>query len=292
MTTADHQLRIFNDAVAIITGGGSGIGLAIGKALASRGATVILADKQGETAGREAENIRAAGGNTEAAQIDVTDYKSVEQLVTGTLAKYGRIDFMFNNAGIGVCGLISDFELDHWYKVLNVNLLGVIHGIQAVYPVMRKQGFGHIINTSSMGGLVPFTFTGSYTASKYAVAGLSQSLRIEAMDSGVRVSVLCPGVIRTPILKAGGDNLLLYKIPQNKIEESWKKTFPADPDRFAEKAIRQVARNVPIIVVPAWWKLFWLFHRLSPNATLWFIKYFFYNPAMKDLGPFVKQKEP
>lgn len=288
MAGTGNQLRIFNDAVAIITGGASGIGLAISKVLASRGATVIIADKQSEAARKEVESICSSGGRAEAVSLDVTDYAAVESLVNSTLEKHGRIDYMFNNAGIGVCGLMSDFSLEHWQKVINVNLMGVIHGVHAVYPVMIRQGFGHIVNTSSIGGLVPFQFTGSYTAAKFAVAGLTQSLRVEAMDTGVRVSVICPGVIRTPILKGGGDSIILYDVPPENVDNAWKKTFPADVDRFAAKVVSQVARNVPIIVVPGWWKIVWLTYRLFPAFTLKLMKKAFYDPGYKDLAPFMK----
>lgn len=106
---------------------------------------------------------------------------------------------MFNNAGIAVGGDVRDIDIDAWRKVLDVNLNGVVHGVASAYPIMVKQGFGHIINTASIEGPVAFPGTASYVASKHAVVGLSNSLRLEGEDLGVKVSVVCPGHIKTAI---------------------------------------------------------------------------------------------
>ena len=115
----------------------------------------------------------------------------------------GRIDYLFNNAGIGVGGEVDSYTLDDWNDVFDVNLRGVVHGIQAVYPIMIQQHSGHIVNTASMAGLVATPGPASYTATKHAVVAISKALRVEAERHGVQVSVLCPGAIRTPILTGG-----------------------------------------------------------------------------------------
>jgi short-subunit dehydrogenase len=135
---------------------------------------------------------------------------------------------------------------------------------------MCARGSGHIVNTASMAGLLPAPHTGSYTATKHAVVGLSKALQIEAKEHGVRVSVLCPGVIRTPILSAGeyGRSNLTSEGDQ-KMMGFWEQLRPMDPRAFARKTLRQVDRNVPIIIVPSWWKVFWLMERFSPRLSLW-----------------------
>jgi len=278
---------VFKGAVAIVTGGASGIGLSLAKELANRGASVVIADKNIAEAQKAAAKIAEGGRSVVAVEVDVTDYASVEKNVREVFDAEGRLDYMFNNAGIGVCGLMKDFTIDDWRKVIDVNLMGVINGVQAVYPLMLDQGFGHIVNTSSMGGLVPFPLTGSYTASKYAVVGLSKSLRVEAMDGGVRVSVVCPGVVRTPLLKGKGDSVLLYDVPEDKVEQSWKRTFPADPDRFARSVLDQVGRNKAVIIVPAWWKILWWMERSSPTLMSMLMKKQFYDVAIKDLKDYI-----
>jgi NAD(P)-dependent dehydrogenase (short-subunit alcohol dehydrogenase family) len=200
--TPNSALRTYQGAVAVITGGASGIGRALGEALAQRGAEVVLADRQIELAETVAGGIRAKGGRATADELDVTDFGAVERVVQQTVERHGRLDYMFNNAGIGIGGEVRFYDIKDWEQVVDVNIRGVIHGIQAAYPVMLRQGYGHLVNTASMAGLVPFPTAVSYCASKFAVVGLSTALRIEAAEAGVRVSVLCPGVIQTPIPRA------------------------------------------------------------------------------------------
>jgi NAD(P)-dependent dehydrogenase (short-subunit alcohol dehydrogenase family) len=256
--------------VAFITGGASGIGRALAEELAGQGVEVVLADRQIELAEEVAASIRQAGGAATAVELDVRDLGQFQRAADETVARTGRIDYLFNNAGIGVGGDMARYEPRDWDDVFDVNLRGVAHGIQAVYPVMCRQGSGHIVNTASMAGLLPAPHTGSYTATKHAVVGLSKALRIEAKEHGVRVSVLCPGVIRTPILGAGkyGRSNLTSEGDQ-KMMGFWEQLRPMDPRAFARKTLRQVDRNVPIIIVPSWWKLFWLMERLSPRLSLW-----------------------
>src|SRR5262249_41022659 len=149
---------------------------------------------------------------------------------------------------------------------------GVAYGIQAVYPQMLLQGSGHIVNTASMAGLVGAGGEGSYGATKHAVVGISKSLRIEAKRYGVRVSVLCPGAIRTPILTGGHYGRMNFVgLREEKILELWEKVRPMDVDVFAQKVARAVARDEAIIILPAWWKLLWYIDRISPatSSNMW-----------------------
>jgi NAD(P)-dependent dehydrogenase (short-subunit alcohol dehydrogenase family) len=260
-----NTLRIFEGAVGIVTGGASGIGRALSEALARRGATVVIADLQIEGAQKVAAAIRAAGGQATAAEVDVADFEAVNRLVEATVNAHGRLDYLFNNAGIGIGGEVRHYHLPDWQRVLDVNLYGVVHGVQAAYPVMVRQGFGHIVNTASMAGLVPSPWMVSYSAAKHAVVGLSLALRVEAAPVGVRVSVLCPGVVRTPILEGGGKNgKLLQSTSPERLRAYWERLHPMEPDTFAPKVLHAVARNRAIIIVPWWWKVFWWVNRLSP----------------------------
>jgi len=153
--------------------------------------------------------------------------------------------------------------------VLDVNLHGVTHGIQAVYPKMLAQGSGHIINTASMAGLMPLPGGASYAASKHAVVGLTKALRVEAANSGVRVSVLCPGAIRTPILTGGKfGRTELAGIDTATMLSWWERLRPMDPRAFAEQVLDGVSRNDAYIIVPKWWRAFWLLERISPSLSL------------------------
>ena len=268
----DQVLRVFDGAVAIVTGGASGIGRALSEALAQRGASVVLADRQIDIAQEVTGGIQAKGGKASATELDVTNFSAVEQLVQETTESQGRLDFIFNNAGIAIGGEVRVCEIEDWKSVLNVNLHGVVNGVQAAYPIMIRQGFGHIVNTASMAGLLPMPMGVSYATTKHAVVGLSKSLRIEAAEYGVRVSVMCPGFIRTPILQGGKYGKMLQAAPPEEQEKFEKQVRPMDPAPFAEKALDAIARNKPIIIVPGWYRLFWWLSRLSPALEAYIVR--------------------
>jgi NAD(P)-dependent dehydrogenase (short-subunit alcohol dehydrogenase family) len=264
----NNSLRTYSGAVAIVTGGASGIGRALGEALASRGADVVLADRQVALADEVAGKIRSSGGKAAAAALDVTDFQAVDRLAQEVHQSRGRLDYYFNNAGIGIGGEVREYRIEDWDQVFAVNIHGVANGVQAAYPVMLRQGFGHIVNTASMAGLMPTPWTVAYGAAKHAVVGLSTSLRIEAAPAGVRVSVLCPGVIRTPILEGGKYGRMLPSLLPAIQQQRWERFRPMSPPVFARQALRDVARNKAIIVIPSWWKLIWWLNRLSPALGL------------------------
>jgi NAD(P)-dependent dehydrogenase (short-subunit alcohol dehydrogenase family) len=266
----DGSLRTFEGAVAIVTGGASGIGRALGEALAQRGASVVLADLQVDRAEEVAARIREGGGRATAEDLDVADFPATNRLVQDTFRSAGRLDYVFNIAGIGIVGEARYYELEDWYRLLDVNLRGVVHGVQAAYPIMLRQGFGHIVNMASGAGLWPSPFVVGYCATKHAVVGLSTSLRIEAAAAGVRVSVLCPGAIRTPALTCEARyGKVLPPIPPDVLRKLVERQHPMLPERFAEQALRAVARNRAIIVIPSWWRIVWWLNRLSPSLGLY-----------------------
>jgi NAD(P)-dependent dehydrogenase (short-subunit alcohol dehydrogenase family) len=248
--------------LAIITGGASGIGRAIGEALARRGDEVVLCDRQAELAEEIAGTIRSSGGRASAAELDVRSFGSWESLGK----RYPNADYLFNNAGIAVGAEMRDYAREDWDDVIDVNLKGVCYGIQTFYPRMVARGTGHIINTASMAGLVAAP-EGSYTATKHAVVGLSKALRVEAKGHGVRISVLCPGAIRTPILTGGEFGRIKVETTKEKIMKAWERVRPMDVDVFAQKALKAIDRDEAIIVLPKWWKALWMIERVSPSLS-------------------------
>jgi NAD(P)-dependent dehydrogenase (short-subunit alcohol dehydrogenase family) len=262
-------MKIFRGKTAIITGGGSGIGRAVGQELARHGAEVVLADINAEHAGQAAEEIGRAGGQAVAAVLDVTDAGAVKALVEQTAARRGRLDYMFNNAGIAIVGEARDHDMQDWYQTLEVNLRGVVHGVQAAYPLMVEQGTGHIVNTASLAGLIPAVNEVAYVAAKHAVVGLSTTLRAEAADFGVKVSVVCPGYVDTPILF---ENLRLRHPGREFASRQEIKDFipfKAMPVEAAAREIaRGVARNKAIIPITRHAKVLWWLYRLSPGVSI------------------------
>jgi NADP-dependent 3-hydroxy acid dehydrogenase YdfG len=169
------QPSAYQDKIAIVTGGASGIGAALAKEIAGSGAQVVLADRQSELAESVAASIRERGGSAVAMELDVREFGAVQQVVNQTLARFGRVDYFFNNAGIIGSGEAAAYEVDDWSDVFDVNIRGVAFGIQAVYPVMIRQRSGHIINTASVAGLLTTPGLVSYSTSKHAVIGLSKA---------------------------------------------------------------------------------------------------------------------
>jgi NADP-dependent 3-hydroxy acid dehydrogenase YdfG len=253
--------------IAFVTGGASGIGAALTTKLVDGGAEVWIADRQIGSAQELAQRLNNGGAKAHAIELDVRDYPAFERAAAEAVQQSGRIDYLFNNAGIGVGGEVDSYTLDDWNDVFDVNLHGVVHGIQAVYPIMIRQRAGHIVNTASMSGLVASPGSVSYTATKHAVVGISKALRVEAERHGVRVSVFCPGAIRTPIL-TGGKFGRIPGISDEELLKSWERLRPMAPEKFAERALRAVLRGDAIIVVPTWWKAFWYLERLSPALSM------------------------
>lgn len=255
--------------VAIITGGASGIGAAFGRVLAREGILIIIADRQLELAETVVVDITNEGGNARAIELDVTDANAVNQLVNNIHRQEGRIDFMFNNAGIGIGGTAQQHDESDWQDTFDVNISGVAHGIQAVYPLMRDQGFGQIINTSSVAGLIPSPMMVAYTASKHAVYAMSRVLRLEAREFGVKVNALCPGFIDTPILTGGRFGRMKLSEAQNdSLEQERLKGHAMNVDEFAQKAWQHLRRDQAVVIVPGVWRLLWLLYRLFPTTII------------------------
>jgi NAD(P)-dependent dehydrogenase (short-subunit alcohol dehydrogenase family) len=257
-------MTTFRDKTAIVTGGASGIGKAVCEALAEHAAIVVVADLDAARAETVAQGIRAKGGRAQARELDVRDASGFQKLVDDTAAEHGRLDYLFNNAGIGIAGEERDVSLEDWNKVLDVDLHGVIHGVRAAYALMVKQGYGHIVNTASLAGLVPAAGEISYTTAKYGVVGLSHSLRAEGAGLGVKVSVVCPGLIDTPILVTSP---LRGPVDRDKLRALIPKALA--PDRCARVILRGVAKNRATIVVTAHARALWWLSRASPDAAIW-----------------------
>lgn len=187
--------------VALVTGGGSGIGRAAAVALAGAGAAVVVSDLAGDAGPDAVATIRDAGGTARFVAADVTQAREVEALIARTVAEHGRLDCAFNNAGVeGAVRPLTELSEAEWDDVLNVNLTGVWRCLRWEIPQMRAQGSGSIVNTASILGQVGCREAAAYTASKHGVVGLTRAAALETADAGIRVNALCPGYVRTPMV--------------------------------------------------------------------------------------------
>jgi 3-oxoacyl-[acyl-carrier protein] reductase len=186
------------DSIAIVTGGSRGIGYGIADVLAKLGATVVITGKNAERLAAAALELSARVPACEAVACDVTSLSAVDSLATHIRQKYGRLDVLVNNAGIGgPAGLLHDLAPEKWDDIFNTNVRGVFYMVRAFVPLMIAGGSGHVINISSLAGKNPLPRGAAYSASKWALNGLSYSLAEELRAHNIRVSVVCPGSVDT-----------------------------------------------------------------------------------------------
>ena len=259
-------IRTFQGAVAIITGGASGIGRAIAIELAKRGAAeIVIADLQKALAESVAEEVRALGSRATVVELDVRDANAVERMFASVERASGRVDYVFNNAGTGVMGETELLEKRDWDLTVDINVGGVVNVVRAAYPRLVAQGYGHIVNTASMAGLIGSPFLSVYSATKHFVVGLSKSMRIEGARHGVRVTALCPGAVKTPLLTGGSIGRSIYDMTEERKLAWWGRFRPGDVSVFARETIDEVAKNRAIIVLPKHNRIAVALFRLVPG---------------------------
>jgi NAD(P)-dependent dehydrogenase (short-subunit alcohol dehydrogenase family) len=214
----------FENQVALITGAGSGLGLATARAFAASGASVALADWNENSVRIAAEELTAQGHRALAIRCDVSDDGQVEAMVAQTVATFGRLDAAYNNAGVqNILAETADSTRDDFDRVMAINLRGVWSSMKFELQQMRKQGNGAIVNCSSLGGLVGGAERGNYHAAKHGVLGLTKSAALEYAARGIRINAICPGLISTPMadqMVADGQgealNAMLTSVPMGR----------------------------------------------------------------------------
>jgi len=240
----------YKDRICIVTGANSGIGYALSEELLNRGATVYMAGRDPAKIATAASQLSAHGDRVRQIVVDVTKQEQVQKAIEGTAAEAGRLDMLFNNAGVGGTTQYEKATLEDWRNIIDTNVWSVIYGTHAAVPIMLRQGSGHVVNTASISGLVPVPFQALYSLTKFGVVGLSECLRYEYAEKGLAFSVICPAFIASAIYnktmdgKAHGE----LRIPDD--------AYPAD--KASSYVLDRVAEQKGIIIVPE-----------EPNTSLW-----------------------
>lgn len=259
----------FRNKVAIVTGGGMGLGQALCEELARLGSVVVIADIDDAAARHVAEHLNQTGAEARAVQIDVANEDEVARLIDSTVSEFGHLDYIFNNAAVVIGGEARDLSIDQWDRVLKINLNGVIYGALNAYRAMVRQGSGHIVNVSSLSGLIPQPANAPYCTCKHGIVGFSLSLRFEGADLGVKVSAVCPGDMKTSVY----DNMTVVNMPHDEIVRVSRQSHFLMPQMSAADAAREilkgVSRNQALIVFPAVVRWIWRLDRFLPAVMYW-----------------------
>jgi NAD(P)-dependent dehydrogenase (short-subunit alcohol dehydrogenase family) len=234
-------MRDFAGKTAFVTGGAAGIGLALGRAFAQSGMKVMLADIETDALQAAVKNLREISPDISGTICDVADAASVERAAQAAFDAFGKVHVVCNNAGVAAGGGIDHISLDNWRWVIDVNLMGVLHGIKSFLPHIRAHGEGgHIVNTASMAGMQGGLGLSPYGASKFAVVSMSEGLNLQLKPHGIGVSVLCPSYVRTRIGESGRNR-----------PERYGQSQPLDPASPAAAMVAAIAENIQAGLDPA-----------------------------------------
>ncbi len=243
----EGPMKTLKNKVAVVTGSASGIGKAAAIEFARSGMDVALADVDEKGMAAVATEIQKIGRRAICVKVDVTKKPDIENLLKRTLAELGGVHVVMNNAGVTVTGNAWETSDEDWKRVIDIDLWGVIHGCRVFAPVLAKQGEGHIVNTASGAGLMAVPGMVSYTTAKFGVVGLSEGFRYELDSYGVGVTVVCPGVVNTNIMKAaeykGG-----YESHRSQIEKMVEDQGVA-PEKLAKKIVKAIKGNEPQVLI-------------------------------------------
>jgi NAD(P)-dependent dehydrogenase (short-subunit alcohol dehydrogenase family) len=234
-------MREFAGKTAFVTGGAAGIGLALGRAFAQSGMKVMLADIEPDALRAAVKSLQEISPDISGTICDVADAASVERAAQASFEAFGKVHVVCNNAGVAAGGGIDHISLDNWRWVIDVNLMGVVHGIKSFLPHIRAHGEGgHIVNTASMAGMDGGLGFSPYAASKFAVVSMSEGLSLQLKSFGIGVSVLCPSFVRTRIGESGRNR-----------PERYGQSRPLDPASPAAAMVAEIARQIEAGLDPA-----------------------------------------
>jgi NAD(P)-dependent dehydrogenase (short-subunit alcohol dehydrogenase family) len=255
---------------ALVTGAGSGIGRASALAFAERGASLAICDLDPagleETAGR----LRSVGSEVIAERVDVADANAVARFADVVHARVPAVDLLMNNAGVAIGAAFLDTPLEQWRWIVDINLMGVVHGCHSFVPQMVERGRGgHVVNVASAAGFAASQLLCAYSTTKFAVVGLSEALREELVPHEIGVTAICPGLIDTPITRAARMfGVADSEAMRTRLVEGYRRRGYG-PERVAENVLRAVQRNRGVApIAPEAWALYWL-KRFTPGLLAW-----------------------
>ena len=255
--------------VAAITGAGSGIGRALASVLAEHGCNLALSDVNEDGLSETARALEASGVRVSTRRVDVADREAVEAWASEVEREHGAAHMIFNNAGVAVMASLRRVDYDDFHWLMNINFWGVVHGTRAFLPILAQQDEAHIVNISSVFGIIAAPLNGTYNATKFAVRGYTEALRIELQLDGLPIGVTCvhPGGIKTNIARASRRRPAdLAGGEQETIDQFEKTLARTTPDACARAIVRAVRRNAPRVLVGADAKLIDKIQRLLPTG--------------------------
>jgi NAD(P)-dependent dehydrogenase (short-subunit alcohol dehydrogenase family) len=257
----------FTDKLVVVTGAGSGIGRETALAFGRLGAEVVIAELNEGAGEQTASDVRTAGATAQAYQVDVSDLASMEEFVKRVIADHGVPDVVVNNAGIGIAGRFLDTTAADWQRIVDINLLGVVHGCRLFGAAMAERlGGGYIVNVASAAAFTPSRMLSAYSATKAAVLSLSESIGAEFRDYGIGVSAICPGLVNTPITTS---THYVGVSPDEEREkgEAMRKRYVRrnyPPSKVASAIVKAVREGKPVVPVTPEAHGARLMSRLSP----------------------------
>jgi NAD(P)-dependent dehydrogenase (short-subunit alcohol dehydrogenase family) len=256
---ADYPLE---NKVIVVTGGGGGLGAALVEKFSLFGAHVIIFDINCVEVGKEIEKAKNKGylHEPQFKEVSVTDEKALQEALDQVCSLYGSLDIMVNNAGILIAGEARDMNIEMFRRIVEINQMGVVNGSLAAYKIMVQQGYGKIVNISSISGLITSPLYSAYSMTKHAVNGFSKALREEGRTLGVDVIMICPGTLRTGIFSAG------HVVNASK-DQVFKESILASIslDVAVSKIIKAINANKCLTVFPAYARAMWLFEKIHPS---------------------------
>jgi 3-oxoacyl-[acyl-carrier protein] reductase len=260
-----RYMKTIRDKKALVTGAASGIGRALALALAKEGADLYLIDINGDKLAATADEVRRMGRVAEARVCDLSDSKQITIAVDSLISTWGRLDILVNNAGTAYYGPTLKMTAEQWHHLLAINLLAPIQLVRELLPTLTAQTEAHIVNVSSIFGLVPMRKIAAYQTSKFGLVGFSAALRAEFNRFGCGVTALCPGFVRTAMIE---EFVAVDREPRARIP-AWMCT---SADTVANKAIHAIRANKAIVVISPFARLMWWFTRFSPRTLDWVVR--------------------